>query len=403
MENVYCGDKDDAPSECLRCKETVTTAGGARHIRCEILWNGRPLPRHSTLSNERGGGNNQQQQQESRDNSSDSTAKEQSSEHASCRIQVVQAIHHGDNNPIAFDQWMAHADQFWGIPLHPLGEINALDFLIINSTTQEEFSRFNGYRLQIVMLTVVFLLEIRNLGLALMMAMSRPKALVSWCCLVPSIFNASTTTICHLLTLGYYSNCRQVIWLVLVLTSISNICNSTMLLQKAYIALQKKKWMIYAGIIPILSFLSYPVVLISTSFIIITPDGGCVIYYPYYSIWLFIAITLPLSTALSSVFCYVAVKQYLQYESEAWKRLAQEGLYAMCSAALCNAICGIIIATQAIGSISDTCSVVACVIINTVLINHCYSMRKIKDLSNQLDTSHIFYPIEIKTSTPIDD
>jgi hypothetical protein len=99
MENVYCGDKDDAPSECLRCKETVTTAGGARHVRCEILWDGRPLPRYSTLNNGRGGVDQHQH-----NNPSNSTTKEQSSGHASCNVHDVRTMHHDDDDSITFDR-----------------------------------------------------------------------------------------------------------------------------------------------------------------------------------------------------------------------------------------------------------------------------------------------------------
>jgi hypothetical protein len=47
MENIYCGDKDDAPCEPIRYKETIAMTCGMKSVRREILWNGRPLPRRA--------------------------------------------------------------------------------------------------------------------------------------------------------------------------------------------------------------------------------------------------------------------------------------------------------------------------------------------------------------------
>lgn len=43
------------------------------------------------------------------------------------------------------------------------------------------------------------------------------------------------------------------------------------------------------------------------------------------------------------IFNYVAYKQYKLYESETWKRLAQDGIQIMCLVVLCNIIFGVLI------------------------------------------------------------
>jgi hypothetical protein len=90
----------------------------------------------------------------------------------------------------------------------------------------------------------------------------------------------------------------------------------------------------------------------------IEAETGCVFHYPQYGIWLLLAISVPFSAALSSVFCYIVVKQCRLYESNAWKRLTWEGIQAMRSAALCNIVRFVVIATQIIGSLSDLTSAI---------------------------------------------
>ncbi|KAI9592734.1 hypothetical protein BDF19DRAFT_450778 [Syncephalis fuscata] len=61
----------------------------------------------------------------------------------------------------------------------------------------------------------------------------------------------------------------------------------------------------------------------------------------------------------------------------------------MCLAVLCNIVCCILVALQVGGSRSDMFFPMDWITVNTILINHCQSMRKTIRVSNRPKTSHI--------------
>ncbi|RKP23088.1 hypothetical protein SYNPS1DRAFT_31212 [Syncephalis pseudoplumigaleata] len=256
------------------------------------------------------------------------------------------------SNP-AETTWMTNATHLWGIPLHPLGEVNMLDFYMAKENSEQTYRELSGARFQLASGMLMSYLTIRNIIICTQMVVARPRILASWCCLIPCFIGGITTVVFVLMELGYYFACRHLVWLIFFGISTANFFNSTVLLQKVYLILNRETRVLYASTLPMLLQLSYVAIMISSSFITFKPDVGCSIHYPYYTIWIWLAISLPLNIMFSVAFCYVAIKQYRQYGSDAWKRLARDGIQAMCSAALCNVICCILVATQAIGSKSD--------------------------------------------------
>src|SRR5689334_4383769 len=93
--------------------------------------------------------------------------------------------------------------------------------------------------------------------------------------------------------------------------------------------------------------------MIFTCFITLEVDIDCIIHYPYFTVWYWFATAFPLNIIFSTIFCHVAFQQYRQHGKDAWKRLARDGVQAMCSAALCNIICCVVAVLQAFGPNSD--------------------------------------------------
>ncbi|RKP25503.1 hypothetical protein SYNPS1DRAFT_22545 [Syncephalis pseudoplumigaleata] len=196
-------------------------------------------------------------------------------------------------------------------------------------------------------------IELVNLFKTVNMLKARSRVLALWCCLIPCLIGVFTVTIFMLMELGIYFNCRHLVWTILTGISISNVCHSMVLMQKAYLILGRAKWIVYTSIVPMLSQLSYVFVMVHTSYITLAPDIGCSIHYPYFTIWLWFANSFPLNMIFSAIFCYIAIKQYRQYGSSAWRRLARDGIQTMCMAALCNTMCCILLIVQPAGPNSD--------------------------------------------------
>jgi hypothetical protein len=101
---------------------------------------------------------------------------------------------------------------------------------------------------------------------------------------------------CWNVCIPYNVTCGIVCWLVTSGITISLACNSTIVLQQAYLASCRQRWVIIVGTTLILSQFG---------------------------------------------FLYVAYKQYHLFGSGAWRRLARDGVQTMCLVIVCNVACGL--------------------------------------------------------------
>jgi hypothetical protein len=62
--------------------------------------------------------------------------------------------------------------------------------------------------------------------------------------------------------------------------------------------------------------------------------------------------TIPINLLFSATFSIIAYRNYKQYGSDAWKRLAREGIQTMCLVVACNVFCALCIALQVVGDFS---------------------------------------------------
>ncbi|KAI8057735.1 hypothetical protein BDF22DRAFT_662175 [Syncephalis plumigaleata] len=266
-------------------------------------------------------------------------------------------------------EWINDASHLWGIPLHPLGEMNLFDYYLEGDDVELHYKRFLGGRFQITYSVLVAYIITYCVISSSQMIRRKPRHLVSWCCFIPSILSAMESLSLVTLELGvYYTSCRLIIWLLLFAISISNVCNSLILLHKAYLVLAKAKWIIYASIVPLLLQFAYMFVGVFTTFTIISPDSGCVLYYPSFVPWYWIVNAIPLNMTFSVIFSYIGWKYYSRYGSDAWRKLMKDGIQVMLLVALCNICCCIIAVTQMIGSNSDLFLVTDCIFVNAILI-----------------------------------
>ncbi|KAI8057234.1 hypothetical protein BDF22DRAFT_740767 [Syncephalis plumigaleata] len=258
--------------------------------------------------------------------------------------------------------WLKDADTSLGIPLHPLGEVNALEFYINVYDNSNGLHRdFFGMKTQIIAGAFMLYLVMRNMIIAGGMIMKRPRILVSWCC--------------------FMSAAPSVI-------ALTNFCNGLVLLQKTYLILYRQKWIIYV-ICPFIIFqIGYGFIVVFCGYVIIDEQIGCMSYYQSVVLWAWLSINMPPNVILSTTFCYTAFKQYRKYGSDAWRRLARKGTQSMCLAATSNILFGMLVVFQIGGHYADTFFAIDCVTVSTILIEHCREAQKVtRSYNTTKDTS----------------
>ncbi|KAI8056042.1 hypothetical protein BDF22DRAFT_741339 [Syncephalis plumigaleata] len=48
-------------------------------------------------------------------------------------------------------EWINSAPRFWGIPLHPIGEMNMIDYYVADGSLEQQYKRFMDDKFQIVL------------------------------------------------------------------------------------------------------------------------------------------------------------------------------------------------------------------------------------------------------------
>ncbi|KAI9592260.1 hypothetical protein BDF19DRAFT_450894, partial [Syncephalis fuscata] len=192
-----------------------------------------------------------------------------------------------------------------------------------------------------------------------------------------------------MMELDYIFHCRDVLWAIVFGISIVYISNGLILLQKAYLIVCRQKWVLYVGIPSMVPQLAYPIFSVCFTYVTIETEAGCVAHYPPAIIWYWLGITLPLNLLLSAIFCYVSFRQYRTHGSDAWRRLARDGVQAMCLAVLCNIFCWFVIAFQIGGINADLLFPGDWVIVSTILTHHCQNMRQVTNFSHRPKISYL--------------
>jgi hypothetical protein len=85
----------------------------------------------------------------------------------------------------------------------------------------------------------------------------------------------------------------------------------------------------------------------------LVPGSGCVINYPVFVPWYWFGSIAPTNVLFSSVFSYVAYKQDQLFGSDAWMRLAKDGIQTMCLVIACNVTCKVMLPLEVGGESSE--------------------------------------------------
>jgi hypothetical protein len=145
-------------------------------------------------------------------------------------------------------------------------------------------------------------------------------------------------------------SCRNIVWFSGFINTVAIMCNSVILLQKAYLVLCRQRWIVILGTIFTLPQIGFFIIVVVCSPITIEPKLGCVLYYPFYLPYYWFFASVPVNLFFSAIFSHVTYQQYRTFGSDAWMYLARDGIQTMCFAILCNILCGLIILFQVGGN-----------------------------------------------------
>ncbi|KAI8052849.1 hypothetical protein BDF22DRAFT_743526 [Syncephalis plumigaleata] len=268
----------------------------------------------------------------------------------------------------------------FGIKPNPSGEMtlfqavsNELDqrALAVNVVHQ----RLTGAYLQFFINIIVSCIFLYNLKLSIKAVRSKSSNIAGWCSLCTSILGSAVIFVNATLLLSEEMNCRKFTWYVIWAMTISTFLNGIIILHRGYLALRRQRWVIFAGsflILPQIGFGFFAMIYAPISF---DDAYGCVVGYSQSMSWCWFGITMPVNTLFSAIFCYVTYSQYLKFGSDAWKRLARNGIQRLCLVISFNIVCDIIITTKVIGNFSQFFFVFDWVTTSTILTNYCVNMR----------------------------
>ncbi|KAI9596856.1 hypothetical protein BDF19DRAFT_437017 [Syncephalis fuscata] len=285
------------------------------------------------------------------------------------------------------DNLQDNATTWFGIPLNPLGGIPVYDFVAGKDEDYElprsmVQARLTGLQRQIACYMIMSLIFVRNTVVAINVLKCQPKSFSGWCCLMASLFGICMGMMDLVAVIMTSLNCRQIVWFIILVYNCSIMFNTIILLHKAYLALLRRRWVLFVGAFFIILQLLFAFISVQKSPITIEAYNGCVINYTVPTITTWIVSVLPVNMLLSGIFSYIAYRQYRLFGSTAWKKLAEDGIQTMCVVILCNILCGIVIVFKLFGNFSELFFMIDWVVTSTILANHCdFVCRTVKSLS----------------------
>ncbi|KAI9594881.1 hypothetical protein BDF19DRAFT_99326 [Syncephalis fuscata] len=303
------------------------------------------------------------------------------------------------SNPNIISGWKSNATYFGSIPLHRLGELDIMNYVMEDTTDINQVrTRLIGFYSQLVLDIFMCSLFITTWIRAIKLIADNPRSVSSWVCMLPSLMGVGFMLVLILLFSSVGVNCRMVLWYANFCFWISATCTNLIVLQKAYFVLCRKRWVLVVGIGFMSPQLGYIYSALSTSIITIDPKLGCVFNYSSFLPYYWFGTEMPVNFFFSIIFSHVAYKQYCMFGSEAWKQLARDGIQTMVLAVLCNILCIIIILLEIGGVYSQLYFVLNWIITSTIIVNHCRNMRRMVKLSHRPKTEYYLHISHIDTA-----
>ncbi|RKP07287.1 hypothetical protein THASP1DRAFT_30888 [Thamnocephalis sphaerospora] len=296
-----------------------------------------------------------------------------------------------ENGHILEEGWEKNATYLLGIPLHPQGELNSLDFIMQAQGDLEEMRlRRHNLITQTVLNVLLGYIFLYNTVVSMKIVIRRRRILAGWCCLLQAISGLAFVACSIGADLPNGPSCRQVLWTAGFGMAFSPICVGVTLLQKAYLVHNRSKWLLTAGIVllapqPLITYYAWksPALMVNT--------GGCLVIYPSELPWIKLALDAPINITFSVAFILVVYRQYRLFGSAAWARLVRDGIRTMCLIVFSNLICMLCIVFEAAGLFSEAFFLIDWVVTSALLTHHLSARRSTQNLPHRPRTSHVLH------------
>ncbi|KAI8049210.1 hypothetical protein BDF22DRAFT_699967 [Syncephalis plumigaleata] len=259
----------------------------------------------------------------------------------------------------------------------PIAQLNAFEYLADTGGDIHSIQRRSkGVHIQLIIIVVLLVMFVRNTFCTIRLLISNAYKLAHWCCFI--------TTFTGILFLGGIAlphhlpggpSCNVVIWTAISGMTVSTMSINSVLLERAYLANQRNKWFLAAGILLILPA---PMLLL-IAWLHVTPtynpSSGCYIVFPLLFPYFRLLIDAPPNLVFSVAFSLVIYRQYKRYGDRCWRRLAKEGISTMLLVILSNLICMLCNIFSVFGEATDVLFIVDWWITSTLLVE---STRRIE-------------------------
>ncbi|RKP25886.1 hypothetical protein SYNPS1DRAFT_28391 [Syncephalis pseudoplumigaleata] len=261
-------------------------------------------------------------------------------------------------DPSMNDEWQRNATRWLGVPLHPLGELGRYTFVSGSYDREHPLdrqtiqARLRSFQFQIALAAVLLACFTRNLLCALRVFRLRPHNPTVWCCIFGSFLGVATNLLALASPFSEHVHCRHNVWFITIAINLSIAFSSAIVLRKAYLALCKQYWVALLGSVLIVPQFGFIYILVHSP-VTLTTREACLVHYPYYLPWYWLAVTTPINVFFSAIFTHVAYRQYRALGTAAWKELARDGIQTMSQIVLCNIVCEVLIVSRVGGGLAE--------------------------------------------------
>ncbi|KAI8054471.1 hypothetical protein BDF22DRAFT_742399 [Syncephalis plumigaleata] len=255
------------------------------------------------------------------------------------------------------------------------GTLNGIEYLENSPDMQILRERSNAVHMQIVSNVMLLMLFLHNTQCSIKMVHLYSNKIAPWCCLISSAIGViffGVFTMLHHLPNG--PSCIQVIWCSISCLTISTMAVNTVLLERAYLAHCRNRWVLILGVLliapaPILIYLNW-----IANRAIFSHTAACYADYPGYFPYVRAAVDAPPNIVFSLLFITVIYRQYCHYGGRCWARLAHDGILVMMLVITSNLICFIGNVTYVLGETTDYLYVIDWAVTTTLLVKNTKDM-----------------------------
>jgi hypothetical protein len=248
--------------------------------------------------------------------------------------------------------WQKNATTLWGIPLNPTGEMYTTEFIMETPNDIDSIrARLVSISMQIFCNMIALCIFTNNFRISFSTIRYPPHFIAGWCCLISAFLGVSWGMSMVVFAFDVLK-CRIMVWYLALLILLSSLCNCVIVLQKVYLVFLKNKLVLSLGIILMLPQFALLPLSLHLSYASMDIEGGCGVKSHYLMPIYWFTATIPINLLFSATFSIIAYRKYKEYGSDAWKKLAREGIQIMCLVVTCNVFCAFCIVLQAAGNFS---------------------------------------------------